>query len=244
MKPQLPQHIAVVMDGNGRWAQCRGLPRMEGHRAGIKAVKTIVQCCIEKRIKILSLFAFSSENWLRPEKEVEFLMALFIEALQSELDSLHQHEVRLRFTGDRNQLSHELQLWMQKAQELTAHNNVLTLNIAVNYSGKWDILQAVNKLTRQLAEGVVQEDAITEAHFASLLSTNDLPDPDLLIRTSGELRISNFFLWQLAYTELYFANLHWPDFTADEFEKALLSFRQRERRYGQLSAPLTENDDV
>ncbi len=232
------------MDGNGRWAENRDLPRVEGHRAGIETVKAMVQCCVQKQIPILSLFAFSSENWSRPEMEVDFLMHLFIFALEREIQELHQHGVCLRFIGERSQLSADLRTQMQAAEKLTADNKQLMLNIAVNYSGKWDIVQAAKALAVQLATGQVSLENIDEVAFSQELSTHDVPDPDLLIRTSGEQRISNFFLWQLAYTELYFADVHWPDFTASEFDQALANFSARERRYGQVSDQINEKNHV
>ncbi|RMX17736.1 isoprenyl transferase [Legionella jordanis] len=231
----LPKHIAIVMDGNGRWALSRGLLRVEGHRAGVEAVKTVIRCCLETGIPILSLFAFSSENWSRPSHEVEFLMQLFIDALGHEVKELHQHGIRLRFTGDRNGLSQKLQEQMQAAEKLTAENNRLTLNVVVNYGGKWDIVQATKTIARQILAGQLKPEDIDESLISNALSTHDLPDPDLFIRTSGEQRISNFFLWQLAYTELHFTDIHWPDFNVEEFRKALDSFSQRERRYGKTS---------
>ncbi|WP_407045545.1 polyprenyl diphosphate synthase [Legionella jordanis] len=223
------------MDGNGRWALSRGLLRVEGHRAGVEAVKTVIRCCLETGIPILSLFAFSSENWSRPSHEVEFLMQLFIDALGHEVKELHQHGIRLRFTGDRNGLSQKLQEQMQAAEKLTAENNRLTLNVVVNYGGKWDIVQATKTIARQILAGQLKPEDIDESLISNALSTHDLPDPDLFIRTSGEQRISNFFLWQLAYTELHFTDIHWPDFNVEEFRKALDSFSQRERRYGKTS---------
>lgn len=229
------------MDGNGRWAQSRGLLRIEGHRAGVNTVKTIIRCCLQNKIPILSLFAFSSENWSRPEKEVEFLMQLFITALGHEVDELHQRGVRLRFTGDRNALSQTLRDQMYQAENLTENNTALTLNIVMNYGGKWDLVQAAKTLAKKVSRGELSIDGINETLFAEALSMSDLPDPDLFIRSSGEKRISNFFLWQLAYTELYFTNVHWPDFNAEEFQKALDSFRERERRYGKTSQQLQED---
>ncbi len=220
------------MDGNGRWAENRNLPRVEGHRVGVGVVKAIVQSCMQNKIAVLSLFAFSSENWARPAEEVEFLMQLFIQALGREIQELHQNGVCLRFTGDRSQLSASLCAEMQAAEELTSRNTRLILNIVLNYGGKWDILQAAKKLATQVVDGVVMLDNVDEVAFEKLLSTSDLPDPDLFIRTSGEQRISNFFLWPLAYTELYFSEILWPDFTASEFEKALACFSRRKRRYG------------
>lgn len=223
------------MDGNGRWAESRGLPRVEGHRVGVRVVKDIIRCCMEQRIATLSLFAFSRENWSRPEMEVEFLMQLFVEALGNELNELHEHAIRLRFIGDRERLSAALCEKMQFAETLTASNDRLILSIAINYGGTWDIMQAARKLSKEVLDGKVKVEAINEKIFSTFLSTTDLTEPDLFIRTSGEQRISNFFLWQLAFTELYFTEVHWPDFNAKEFEKALYCFSQRERRYGQIS---------
>lgn len=223
------------MDGNGRWAEQRGLARVEGHQAGVAAVRASVQFCLKKKIPILSLFAFSAENWSRPMEEVDFLMGLFVKTISKELDELHEHGVRLRFIGDRTKLSSLLQMGMEQAEVVTRNNTALTLNIAVNYSGKWDVLQAVKTVIAQIELGEKSVHDLNESAFSSLLSTSEFPDPDLFIRTSGELRISNFFLWQLAYTELYFSALPWPDFTIDEFENALNSFSGRERRFGQLS---------
>ncbi|WP_094092350.1 isoprenyl transferase [Legionella clemsonensis] len=240
MNEILPQHVAIIMDGNGRWAQNRGLLRVEGHRAGVEAVKTVIRCCLQTQIPVLSLFAFSSENWSRPENEVEFLMKLFIDALGHEVRELHQHGICLRFTGNRAGLSVELQKQMQAAENLTMNNRRLTLNVVVNYGGKWDIVQATKAIATRVAAGELKIEAINEALLNEALSTQGLPEPDLFIRTSGEQRISNFFLWQLAYTELYFTEIHWPDFTAEEFKKALADFSQRERRYGKTSQQINK----
>ncbi|MFY7697816.1 MAG: polyprenyl diphosphate synthase [Legionella sp.] len=240
MNQKLPQHVAIVMDGNGRWAENRGLPRMEGHRAGLDAVRSVVKCCLEKKIATLSLFAFSIENWLRPEVEVDFLMHLFIEALAKEINELYANGVCLRFIGERHQLSAKLRDQMFAAEEACSKNSKLTLNLAVNYSGQWDIIQAARTMALQLSSGVISAEQINEQLFKQLLNTKDLSDPDLFIRTSGEQRISNFFLWQLAYTELYFSRVHWPDFNDEEFEKALFSFSRRERRYGRIPQQIND----
>lgn len=232
------------MDGNGRWAQSRGLLRIEGHRAGVDAVKAVIRCCLQKNIPVLSLFAFSSENWSRPENEVEFLMQLFIEALGREVEELHQHGVRLRFTGNRQGLSQALCQEMSRAEERTAANQRLTLNIVVNYGGKWELVQATKTLAQKVRDGLISLDEINEESIGQALDTYGLPDPDLFIRTSGEQRISNFFLWQLAYTELYFSQVHWPDFNKEEFEKALASFSSRERRYGKTSQQLQSPQEI
>lgn len=231
---KLPQHIAIVMDGNGRWAENRGLARIEGHKAGVKTVKTMIKSCLEKKIGCLSLFAFSSENWARPIAEVNFLMELFVEALRKELAELNQHGIRIRFTGDREPLSSVLQKEMQEAELLTQNNQQLIVNVVVNYGGKWDIVTAAKKMSRAVSNGTIALDEIDESNFAQFLDTDGLPEPDLFIRTSGELRISNFFLWQLAYTELYFTEVHWPDFNNEELELALDSFSKRKRRFGQI----------
>lgn len=228
------------MDGNGRWAQSRGLLRAKGHRAGADAVKSVIRCCLQYKIPILSLFAFSSENWSRPENEVSFLMQLFVEALEQEVQELHQHGIGLRFTGDLSRLSSTLQEKMQHAEHLTKANQQLILNIVVNYGGKWDIVQAVKKIAKKVEAGVLEVEAIDESLLSQSLTTSGLLEPDLLIRTGGEQRVSNFFLWQLAYTELYFTEVHWPDFSAEEFEKALASFSQRERRFGKTSQQISE----
>ncbi|QMT61185.1 MULTISPECIES: isoprenyl transferase [unclassified Legionella] len=235
MEQKIPQHVAIIMDGNGRWAESRGLPRIEGHKAGVESVKKMIRCCMTKGIPCLSLFAFSSENWSRPVEEVNFLMELFLESLRKELPELDQHGIHLRFTGDRDLLSPVLQKQMREAEFLTAKNEQLILNVVVNYGGKWDLVNAAKKITKAVLNGELNVDDINETCFAQYLDTVGLPDPDLFIRTSGELRISNFFLWQLAYTELYFTEIHWPDFGEHEFELALAAFNKRKRRFGQIS---------
>ncbi len=232
------------MDGNGRWAENRNLPRAEGHRVGADTVKAIVECCLQKKIPILSLFAFSSENWSRPEVEVDFLMQLFIQSLEHQIQALHEQGVCLRFTGERSLLSSALRTKMQSAEALTANNQQLILNVVVNYSGKWDIVQAAKALAARVADGEILVEEINEISFGQHLNTGDLPDPDLFIRTSGEQRISNFFLWQLAYTELYFSDVQWPDFNTLEFEKALTAFSLRELRYGNISKQTNEKNHV
>lgn len=229
-----PKHVAIVMDGNGRWAEHRGLARVEGHKAGVEPVKKIIKHCLEKNIPCLSLFAFSSENWSRPSEEVHFLMELFLESLKNELPQLHEHGIRMRFTGDRSQLSSVLQQQMLDAQLMTQMNSRLIVNVVVNYGGKWDIVHAAKKMAKALLDKELKLEEINDSKFASFLDTNGLPDPDLFIRTSGELRISNFYLWQLAYTELYFTKVNWPDFDEQEFDKALESFSTRKRRFGSV----------
>jgi undecaprenyl diphosphate synthase len=227
----LPRHVAIIMDGNGRWAQKRHLPRFAGHKAGVETVRDLVKACAEKDIKVLTLFAFSSENWRRPKKEVGLLMDLFLTALEHEVKKLHRNEVQLRIVGDTDIFPKKIQQRIQEAQTLTANNTGLVLNIAANYGGKWDITQAVRKLAKQVQQGELSPEQIDADYIAANLCMHDLPEPDLFIRTGGEQRISNFLIWQLAYTELYFTDVLWPDFNRKEFELALESFAGRQRRF-------------
>jgi len=236
----IPRHVAVIMDGNGRWASVRGKPRFEGHVAGVQSVKAVVQACLEKNIPVLSLFAFSSENWSRPAEEVDFLMSLLSETLRKEVTELHAKNIRLCFSGDRAPLADSLKAEMQNAETLTSANTTLTLNIMLNYGGQWDITQALQALAHKVKEGQLLPEEIRPEHIAEHLSTAEIGPPDLFIRTSGELRISNFYLWQLAYTELYFTKALWPDFRAKDLELALTAFAQRDRRFGKLSDVSTE----
>ncbi len=231
------------MDGNGRWARHRGLERIEGHSAGVESVRAMVQSCLKQKIPVLSLFAFSSENWARPAMEVDFLMGLFLTALKQEIKALHQQGVCVRFMGDRTPLSTTLCQEMDESEGLTRDNSKLILNFGLNYGGKWDIVQAAKELARRVQAGVMDLDSIDTQSFEKVLSTSSLPSPDLFIRTGGEQRVSNFFLWQLAYTELYFSQVYWPDFTTAEFEKALACFSLRKRRFGQIES-LDEGSDV
>jgi undecaprenyl diphosphate synthase len=236
----LPQHVAVIMDGNGRWAKQRFMPRIAGHRAGVEAARQIVKSCLERKIKVLSLFAFSSENWQRPQQEVGFLMDLFLSGLEREVMMLHEHHVQLRFIGDRHRFSQKLREKIAEVELLTKDNKGMVLLIAADYGGKWDICQSVQHLAAKVQAGELAPNAITPELISAHLSYADLPDPDLFIRTSGELRISNFMLWQLAYAELYFSPVFWPDFNEKEFEKALAHYEQRERRFGLSSEQLSE----
>lgn len=227
----VPQHVAVIMDGNGRWAKKRLLPRVAGHQRGLESVRALVKSCVRLDIPYLTLFAFSSENWRRPADEVTFLMGLFLEALDREVKKLHEANVVLKLIGDRSPFNPLLQQKMQEAEQKTAANNGLTLSIAVNYGGRWDIVQAFNRLLQQQpARATIEESDLTP-----FLAMAYAPEPDLFIRTGGETRISNFLLWQLAYTELYFTPTLWPDFDDAAFEQALQSYRQRERRFGRTS---------
>ena len=220
------------MDGNGRWARNRALPRHAGHRAGVKSVREIVENSARVGVDYLTLFAFSSENWRRPEEEVGMLMSLFLEALRREVAELHGNNVRLRFIGERGRLDAKLNDKISKAEDLTAANTGLRLQVAVAYGGRWDIVEAARTVALKVAAGEMTADAIDEAVFAAELQLGAAPDPDLLIRTGGEQRISNFLLWNLAYAELWFTDVLWPDFGAAEFEAALEHFSKRQRRYG------------
>lgn len=229
---KLPRHVAIIMDGNGRWARKRHLPRFAGHRTGMESVRSMVRVCLKRGIKVLTLFAFSSENWRRPKEEVGLLMKLFMTALDNEVKKLHKNNVQLRIIGERSAFSSELQKRIDDAEQLTAGNDALTLVIAANYGGRWDITEAVRKLIGQAVAGELQPEAVTSELIRESLALSDLPEPDLFIRTGGEQRISNFLLWQLAYTEFYFTPLLWPEFRDEAFEDALISYSQRQRRFG------------
>ncbi|MFQ6005796.1 MAG: isoprenyl transferase [Woeseia sp.] len=231
----VPRHVAVIMDGNGRWAQMRSQPRHAGHRAGVKAVREIVEVAAKRGVNFLTLFAFSSENWQRPQDEVTRLMSLFLESLQRELDELHRNKVRLKFVGPRHQLKAKLVRTIEAAEEQTRANSGLNLIVAVAYGGRWDIINAARKLSRKVAGGEMTVNDINDESFANELALAGLPDPDLLIRTGGEQRISNFLLWNLAYSEIYFCNSLWPDFSERDFLEALTFYRMRQRRYGHTS---------
>lgn len=235
---KLPRHIAIIMDGNGRWAQQRRLPRAVGHKEGVKAVRKTVDFCARNNIEVLTLFAFSSENWRRPADEVSILMELFVATLQRETQKLHENGIRLRFIGDRTAFSQKLQDKIAEAENKTAQNTVMTVLVAANYGGKWDITQAVRRIAEQVAAGELLPADIDEAVLQQNLATADLPEPDLFIRTGGETRISNFLLWQLAYTELYFTPMLWPDFDEQALTEALRDYGRRQRRFGHTSEQL------
>jgi undecaprenyl diphosphate synthase len=228
----LPRHIAIIMDGNGRWAQRRALPRHAGHRAGVSSVQKIVEACAEKGIQALTLFAFSSENWRRPQREVGLLMDLFMTSLQRQIKRLHQNDVRVKFIGNRHAFAAKLQERIADAEDLTAGNRGLTLLVAANYGGRWEITQAARRITERVQRGELRIEEITERVFGNYLSFPRLPEPDLFIRTGGEQRISNFLLWHLAYTEMYFTDVLWPDFDVNGLEDALRFFSKRQRRFG------------
>ncbi|WP_423907963.1 polyprenyl diphosphate synthase [Candidatus Spongiihabitans sp.] len=235
-----PRHIAVIMDGNGRWAKQRGLPRVAGHRQGVEIIKSMVQTCGQRGIPYLTLFAFSRENWKRPSTEVTLLLELLASTLENELLGLHEHRIRLRIIGDLSRFPQRLQQAITDADELTRNNKALNLTIAINYGGKWDLLEACKSIVELVEQGEIPSASITPELIESQLCTHELPEPDFFIRTGGEQRISNFLLWQLAYTELYFTHIYWPDFNQACFDKALQTFANRQRRFGKTSAQIKQ----
>ncbi len=236
-----PRHIAVVMDGNGRWAKKRFLPRAAGHRAGVNATRLIVENCADHGVEALTVFAFSSENWKRPKNEVDSLMSIFISTLRSEMNKLKKQNVHVKFIGDRDSFSDELQAVMNETETQTAENTGLNLTIAANYGGRWDITQACKRIANKVSAGELSVDDIDESLMSEEVSLTDLPEVDLFIRTGGERRISNFLMWQLAYTELYFTDTLWPDFNAATLNEAIVWYGTRQRRFGKTSAQLSNN---
>ncbi len=234
----VPRHVAIIMDGNGRWAKRRHLPRFAGHRRGVEAVRATVKACAEHGVGFLTLFAFSSENWRRPPDEVALLMQLFIGALENEVQKLHRNGIRLKVIGDQTRFDRKIQALIADGERTTASNTGLTLTIAANYGGRWDILQAFNRFLKENPSKA--EGAIRESDLTPFLSMSYAPEPDLFIRTGGEQRVSNFLLWQLAYTELHFTDALWPDFNAAALEAAFASYRERERRFGRTSEQLDD----
>ena len=239
-KNKLPKHIAIIMDGNGRWAEQHTIGRIRGHKKGAQAVRTVVRACREIGIKYLTLFAFSSENWERPAKEVQALMFLLEEYLTKEIEQLQKQEIRLTTIGETGRLNSKVQEKLLKAKEMTLKNDKMILNLALSYGGRDEIISAVKKIMKENEKGEIDISKVTKEKFSNYLYTSDMPDPDLLIRTSGEYRISNFLLWQMAYTELYFTKVLWPDFTKDDLLKAIASYQKRERRFGLTSEQLNE----
>ena len=233
---KVPRHIAVIMDGNGRWAKKRFLPRIAGHKRGVTIVREMIKQCADIGVQYLTLFAFSSENWRRPAEEVSFLMGLFMQALKQEVAKLHENNIRLVVIGDRSRFDATLLAQIDEAEQLTRNNTALILTIAANYGGRWDMLQAMNRMQQAHPEIAGRFD---EQHLAPYLSMHYAPEPDLFIRTGGEQRISNFLLWQLAYSEFYFTDTLWPDFEESAFKQAIQSYQQRERRFGRTSEQLT-----
>jgi undecaprenyl diphosphate synthase len=233
----VPRHIAIIMDGNGRWATRRFLPRVAGHAKGVERVRDVVEACVERGVEFLTLFAFSSENWRRPAEEVSVLMRLFMTALEREITKMHVNSIRLKVVGDLSRFDPKLQRMIANAERRTANNTRLTVNICANYGGRWDVMQAIGKMVAA-HPGATD---FSEEQLAPHLAMAYAPEPDLFIRTGGEQRISNFMLWQLAYTEMYFTETYWPDFTGASLDEAILSYQQRERRFGRTSAQLVES---
>ncbi len=238
-----PRHIAIIMDGNGRWAVKKMMPRILGHRAGVKTVRKVVEYCVKEQIEVLSLFAFSSENWRRPKKEVNMLMELFMGTLQSQVDKLDKNNIKLKIIGDKSAFSEKLQNKISQAEQQTENNTGLTLVIAANYGGHWDITQAFKKITEKIVAGELEVQDISEELISQHISTAELPEPDLFIRSGGEQRISNFLLWQLAYTEFYFTDSLWPDFDQALLTEAINSFKSRQRRFGHTGEQIINSSD-
>ncbi len=243
-KDKLPRHIALIMDGNGRWAKQRGEQRIFGHQHGVESIRDTVKTAAEIGVPYLTFFAFSTENWCRPLKEVETLMDLLVKAIQTETPELNENGVRLQAIGDLDSLPEKCRIQLEDAIALTSKNTRLTVTVALSYSARWEIVNAAKKIAQKVANHELSPDEIDDTHFQQALETADIPDPDLLIRTSGELRISNFMLWQLAYTELYFTPVLWPDFRGKHLSQAILEYQRRERRFGRLKCqpPATINE--
>lgn len=238
IQERLPNHIAIIMDGNGRWAKKYGKPRVFGHRNGVKAVREITEVAAELGISYLTLYAFSTENWNRPRLEVNALMSLLVETLRSEINALNDNDIKLNAIGDLTQLPRRTYDTLMEGVEKTKNNKKMTLNLALNYSGRWEIVEATKSLAKAVKEGRLEESEITSEVFEQHLKTKGIPDPELLIRTSGEYRLSNYLLWQIAYSELYFAPIYWPDFREEDFYKAIIDYQSRERRFGKTSEQL------
>ncbi|MEH2064828.1 MAG: isoprenyl transferase [Nostoc sp.] len=230
----LPQHVAVIMDGNGRWAKRQGLPRIMGHKRGVDALKDLLRCCQDWGIQALTAYAFSTENWKRPQEEVDFLMTLFQRVLRQELREMVEENVQIKFVGNLQELPRSLQQEISRSMEETKNNRGIRFSVATNYGGRQEILQACQAIAKQVQQGLLQPDEINEQVFESHLYTAGINDPDLLIRTSGEMRLSNFLLWQMAYGEIYITDALWPDFDRAEFHRALCAYQQRERRFGKV----------
>ena len=238
---EIPVHIAIIMDGNGRWAKSKGSIRLHGHKVGVDSVRDITESCAQLGVKYLTLYAFSTENWGRPSTEVRGLMKLLVSSLRKEVDNLNKNDIRLTTIGQMDRFPKDCQNELEEAVELTKNNRRLELCLALSYSGRWDITEAVKKIARHVDQGRLDPELINDQMISDHLSTANVPDPDLIIRTSGEYRISNFLLWQLAYSELYITETYWPDFRRDELYEAIRSYHQRDRRFGKLSAQKDEN---
>jgi undecaprenyl diphosphate synthase len=239
---EIPRHIAIIMDGNGRWAKERGMPRISGHSEGVERVRDTVRACAQLGVRYLTLYTFSTENWKRPKEEVSFLMRLLLKALENETDELQTNNVRIRMIGDSSALPQEVQNELLESIQKTKDNTGLTLILALNYSGRWDLTQAIRHIVRDVSAGQLREQDVTDDLVGKYLSTAGIPDPDLLIRTSGEFRLSNFLLWQLAYTEIYISSRFWPGFRRDELYAAIANYQQRERRFGMVSEQVRKDD--
>jgi undecaprenyl diphosphate synthase len=237
---RLPSHVAIIMDGNGRWARQRGMDRIFGHQQGVKAVREIIEAAAELKIKFLTLYAFSTENWGRPDEEVSALMGIMVQSLNKETDTLIKNNIRLTAIGDTERLADDVRERLMETIHVTAVATGLNLIVAMSYSSRWEITEAAKKLSSEIISGLTAPESVNENSFEKYLTTYGVPDPELMIRTSGELRISNFLLWQLAYTELYFTETLWPDFGKEEFYKALIDFQKRERRFGKTSEQLLD----
>jgi undecaprenyl diphosphate synthase len=237
---KLPSHVAIIMDGNGRWAQHRGLDRVFGHQQGVNALREVIEAATELGIRYLTLYAFSTENWGRPDEEVSALMGIMVQSLNKETDTLIKNNICLKTIGDVDRLSSDVRDRLFETIELTSGGTGLNLVIALSYSSRWEITEAARKISADVKTGLLNQDAINEVNFEKYLTTYGIPDPELMIRTSGELRISNFLLWQLAYTELYFTDILWPDFGKEDFYTAIIDFQKRERRFGKTSEQMLE----
>lgn len=241
-KDSKPKHIAIIMDGNGRWAKNKNQPRVAGHRAGVKTLRKLIEHAVRIKLDAMTVYAFSRENWQRPEKEVTLLMDLFMTALNSEVKDLHENNVCLTFIGDKADFSEKLQKTIKQSEDLTRDNSGLRLNVAANYSGRWDITQAVKSISHDIVVGKLNNEQLDELLISEKLCLANIDEPDLFIRTGGEQRISNYFLWQLAYTELYFTDALWPDFSPDELDKAIAWFNNRQRRFGKTSEQIEKQN--
>jgi undecaprenyl diphosphate synthase len=240
---EIPVHIAIIMDGNGRWARKRGLPRAAGHKIGVESVRDIVEACSQLGVKYLTLYTFSTENWKRPREEVSTLMRILLRSLKNETDELHKNDVKLTTIGDISSLPEQVQVQLKEAIHKTRDNKRMTLNLALSYSGRWELIEAVKSIAEKLKAGKLDVSDINEKLIASQLTTDNIPDPDLLIRTSGEFRVSNFLLWQIAYTEFYISGSLWPDFRRKQLYEAIRNFQGRERRFGKVSEQLKKKNE-
>lgn len=239
---EIPKHIAIIMDGNGRWAKKRGLPRAAGHKRGVDTVRNIVETCTQLGVKFLTLYTFSTENWKRPQEEVSVLMRLLLRSLKDRTNELHENDIKLTTIGDISALPVEVQNQLLEDIEKTKNNKKMVLNLALSYSGRWEILRAINNISKEVGGGKIKAGEIDEKIFSDYLTTRNMPDPDLVIRTSGEFRVSNFLLWQIAYSEFYITDVYWPEFNREHLYDAIRNFQKRERRFGKVSEQLKKND--